>query len=104
MNQPVGGVHALQSWELISEVNNWKAIDWKALLSSPGDDFTNSLRTAFASTNPKIAKRHWRLDWPFAILGFSFGKAVCKHFGEIDPCMCFLLIRYKSKVRKTMTV
>ncbi len=69
--------------------------------SSPGADFTNVLHTAFVPTNPKIAKR---LDCPFTILGFSFAKAVCKHVGEIDPCMCFLLIRNQSKVRKTMTV
>ncbi len=58
------------------------------LLSSnqdqPDDDFTNVLQAAFASADPKSAKRHRWLHFLFFILGSPQVKAACKYVGEID--------------------
>jgi hypothetical protein len=47
-------------------------------------DFTNILQAAFMGTDPKSTKRHWRLDWIFALLGSAQVKAACKHVCKID--------------------
>jgi len=52
---------------------------------TPGVNFTNILRAAFALKDPKSTKRHWWLDCHFALLGSLPVKAFRKHVGEIEP-------------------
>jgi hypothetical protein len=58
----------------------------------PGVNFTNVLRAAFARTNPKSAKRNWRLDC-FALLG-----SANKQVGEIDPWTIKIWILTTTKI------
>jgi len=65
---------------------------------TPGVNYTNIFRAAFACADPKRAKRHWWLDCHYALLGSAFVKAAHKHVGEIDQqgSMKSLYIRIKN--------
>jgi len=50
-----------------------------------GVNFTNVLCAAFTLTYPQSAKRHWRLESLFSLLGSVRVKVARKHVDEIDP-------------------
>jgi len=52
---------------------------------TPGVNFINVLRAAFAPVDPKSVKRHWQLDWILMLLGATGVKAVRKYVGETEP-------------------
>ncbi len=78
----------------------WEKFVRKMLMKlTPGVNYINVLRAAFACTDPKRAKRHWWLDCHYAvILGSAFVKAAHKHVGEIDQqgSMKYLYIKIKN--------
>ncbi len=53
-------------------------------MGSSGVNFTKVLLEAFMRKDPKSTKRHWWLDFLFALFGSSCIKTGCKHVGEIN--------------------
>jgi len=62
-----------------------KAVHWTLMKLSPGVNFINVLRAAFAPVDPKSVKWYWQLDWILTLLGSTGAKAVRKYVGEIEP-------------------
>jgi len=65
---------------------------FNVLAKTPGrSSGINILKATFMLADPKSAKRHWRLDYLFALLVSACVKVAFKHVGEIDPRCCPLL-------------
>jgi len=61
--------------------------------------FTSSC-CAWRSQKPKSAKRHWRLDCLFVLLGSAPVKATRKHVGEIDSIHVSVVFITRRKLAK----
>jgi hypothetical protein len=55
------------------------------LFATPGVNFTNILRTAFAHVDPKSVKRYWGFDWILTLLGATSVKAVRRTLMKLRP-------------------
>ncbi len=77
---------------------------------SPGVNFINVLRAAFAPVDPKRVKRYWQLDSILTLLGATGVKAASKYVGKIEPYAQFhqrsmysLYACRSQKHKKTLT-
>jgi len=62
------------------------------ILTTPGVNFINVLRTAFTLVGPKSVKRYWRLDWVLMLWGTTGVKAVRRTLMKSSPGVNFIKI------------